>query len=190
MKGPLVHLGVSAEMSTGAVGKVPPKDLARKFASLPRAAWDRDGDGRVSAEDCRKFLAIAYDIRDEPGRLIRQDNGRIVNYHAIQEWDRDQSGTLSRSEFVTNHWSKKESESIFAKGDSEPIPEPFRELARSVHFERYRLSNVHGGAPVAVSDASKFHQISDSLWERIEPTLPVYKPNCRGDVHVCLYAVL
>jgi transposase len=28
--------------------------------------------------------------------------------------------------------------------------------------------------------ASKFHQISDSLWERIEPLLPVYKQNCKG----------
>ena len=28
--------------------------------------------------------------------------------------------------------------------------------------------------------ASKFLQISDSLWERIEPLLPVYKPSCKG----------
>jgi putative transposase len=28
--------------------------------------------------------------------------------------------------------------------------------------------------------ASKFHQISDSLWERIEPLLPNYKPSCNG----------
>ena len=28
--------------------------------------------------------------------------------------------------------------------------------------------------------ASKFHQISDSLWGRIEPLLPDYKPSCNG----------
>ena len=28
--------------------------------------------------------------------------------------------------------------------------------------------------------ASKFHQISDSLWERIEPLLPVYKQSYKG----------
>ena len=28
--------------------------------------------------------------------------------------------------------------------------------------------------------ASKFHQISDSLWERIKPLLPVYKKSCKG----------
>jgi transposase len=28
--------------------------------------------------------------------------------------------------------------------------------------------------------ASKFHQISDALWERIEPLLPNYKRSCKG----------
>ena len=28
--------------------------------------------------------------------------------------------------------------------------------------------------------ASKFHQISDALWERIEPLLPNYKRSCNG----------
>jgi transposase len=28
--------------------------------------------------------------------------------------------------------------------------------------------------------ASRFHQISDSLWERIKPLLPVYKRSCKG----------
>jgi transposase len=33
---------------------------------------------------------------------------------------------------------------------------------------------------MAGSCASKFHQISDSLWERIKPLLPVYKQSCKG----------
>lgn len=33
---------------------------------------------------------------------------------------------------------------------------------------------------MAVSDASKFHQIPDALWERIKPLLPVYKRSCKG----------
>jgi transposase len=33
---------------------------------------------------------------------------------------------------------------------------------------------------VAVCCASKFHQISDALWERIEPMLPIYKRSCKG----------
>jgi len=28
--------------------------------------------------------------------------------------------------------------------------------------------------------ASKFHQISDLYWERIEPLFPVYKKSCNG----------
>ena len=33
---------------------------------------------------------------------------------------------------------------------------------------------------MVASCASKFHQISDALWERIEPLLPNYKPSCKG----------
>lgn len=33
---------------------------------------------------------------------------------------------------------------------------------------------------MAASDASKFHQIPDALWERIEPLLPNYKRSCKG----------
>lgn len=33
---------------------------------------------------------------------------------------------------------------------------------------------------MAVGDASRFHQIPDVLWERIEPLLPKYKPSPKG----------
>ena len=33
---------------------------------------------------------------------------------------------------------------------------------------------------MAVSCASKFHQIPDALWERMIPLLPIYKTNCKG----------
>ena len=33
---------------------------------------------------------------------------------------------------------------------------------------------------MAVSCASKFYQIPDALWERIEPILPTYKRSCKG----------
>jgi len=87
------------------------------IAAVSRRAWDCDGDGKVSREDCRKLLEITYGIRDQGGRLIRQDNGWIVNCHSIWNWDRDLSGTLSRSEFVANHWKTSENEAIFDSGD-------------------------------------------------------------------------
>ena len=37
-----------------------------------------------------------------------------------------------------------------------------------------------GVVPMADRNASKFHQISDSLWQRVEPLLPVYKRSCKG----------
>ena len=39
---------------------------------------------------------------------------------------------------------------------------------------------LHGGVSLAASCASKFHQISDGLWERMQPQLPNYKTSCKG----------
>ena len=33
---------------------------------------------------------------------------------------------------------------------------------------------------MAASESSKFHQIPDALWERVEPLLPNYKVSCKG----------
>jgi transposase len=33
---------------------------------------------------------------------------------------------------------------------------------------------------MAVDSASKFHEVSDSLWLRIELVLPIYKTSCKG----------
>jgi transposase len=33
---------------------------------------------------------------------------------------------------------------------------------------------------MAAKSASKFHEISDSLWERFELVLPIYKTSCKG----------
>ena len=49
-----------------------------------------------------------------------------------------------------------------------------------MRFESQELSNQHGSASMAATWASNFHQIPDSLWERIAPLLPVYKTSCKG----------
>ena len=33
---------------------------------------------------------------------------------------------------------------------------------------------------MSVRESSKFHQIPDALWERVEPVLPNYKTGCQG----------
>jgi transposase len=53
-------------------------------------------------------------------------------------------------------------------------------LARVVRFEASLFSKLHGGVPMVESCASKFHQLPDVLWERIEPLLPNYKRSCKG----------
>jgi transposase len=39
---------------------------------------------------------------------------------------------------------------------------------------------LHGDKPMAASLASEFHQISEELWDCIEPVLPIYKRSCKG----------
>ena len=62
----------------------------------------------------------------------------------------------------------------------EAIQEPFASLARRMLFEKRVVSKLHGGVPMAASYSSKFDQIPDALWERMEPVLPNYKRSCKG----------
>lgn len=55
-----------------------------------------------------------------------------------------------------------------------------RPLARHVRREEEFPFSLPGDVPMAASHASKFHQISDALWERITPLLPIYKTSCKG----------
>jgi transposase len=55
-----------------------------------------------------------------------------------------------------------------------------RSLARAVRIESSFFPILHGGVLMAASCASKFHQIPNALWERIEPLLPNYKRSCKG----------
>jgi transposase len=47
-------------------------------------------------------------------------------------------------------------------------------------FEKRVVSKLHGGVPMVASCSSKFDQIPDVLWERMEPVLPNYKRSCKG----------
>jgi transposase len=49
-----------------------------------------------------------------------------------------------------------------------------------MQFEAIVSSILQGGMLMATVEASKFHQIPDALWERIELMLPIYKPSCKG----------
>lgn len=49
-----------------------------------------------------------------------------------------------------------------------------------MRFETSLFSKLHGGVRMVESCASKFHQLPDVLWKRIEPLLPNYKRSCKG----------
>ena len=42
------------------------------------------------------------------------------------------------------------------------------------------IPKLHGGVSMAEKSSSKFHQIPDALWERIDLVIPIYKSSCKG----------
>jgi transposase len=53
-------------------------------------------------------------------------------------------------------------------------------LARGVRFEEEFILNLHGGVSMAGDSASRFHQIPEPLWERIDLVIPIYKTSYKG----------
>jgi len=39
---------------------------------------------------------------------------------------------------------------------------------------------LHGGVSMAEESASRFHQIPEALWERIDLVIPIYNTSCKG----------
>jgi transposase len=42
------------------------------------------------------------------------------------------------------------------------------------------ILKLHGGASMADDSASRFHQIPEALWERMDLVIPIYKTSCKG----------
>ena len=59
-----------------------------------------------------------------------------------------------------------------------------RSVARRVQFEG-RFSRFARRCVDGRSIASKFHQIPDALWERIDLVLPIYNRSCKGGGRGC-----
>src|SRR5271156_3743302 len=55
-----------------------------------------------------------------------------------------------------------------------------RPLAHGVRFEAMFVLNLHGGLSMAGDSASRFHQIPEALWERIDLVIPIYQSSSKG----------
>lgn len=61
---------------------------------------DPDGNGKVTRDEARRFLEIQFGIRRGDGKLLREPNGRVVNYMLYLHVDLNKNDKLERAEFI------------------------------------------------------------------------------------------
>lgn len=61
---------------------------------------DQNSDGKISRAEAKRFLEQQLGSRLDHGPPLREPTGRLVQYDRFLETDRDEDGTLSRSEFM------------------------------------------------------------------------------------------
>lgn len=62
--------------------------------------WNRDGGQRISRENCRLVLEVAYGLRWPDGQLLRTPSGLVLDSAGFQRIDVDQDGRLSEKEYL------------------------------------------------------------------------------------------
>jgi len=94
--------------------------VSAALGSITVRNWDLDRDGYVTIDECRGLLERAYGICLMDGSVVRLPNGRVVNVGMLRQFDADQDGVLSRTEFVSKFWiGPEKSREIFKTHDKD-----------------------------------------------------------------------
>ncbi|QDT96524.1 EF-hand domain-containing protein [Gimesia aquarii] len=98
--------------------------IHERITGLPEAdlkEWDRDADGKVSLEDCRRVLEAAYGIRRLDGQPLYLPSGQVVYWWHFKDLDRDRNNQLTLKEFQAyyNRFGEEEAVKRFQKGDTD-----------------------------------------------------------------------
>ncbi|MBS0201417.1 MAG: EF-hand domain-containing protein [Planctomycetes bacterium] len=84
------------------------ESLSPDLADLAGTNADQNRDGTVSRDELRHLVEVAYGVCLSDGTPIRVPTGQFFNYPYFVALDADHNGKLSRSEFVTRHYSGPE----------------------------------------------------------------------------------
>ncbi len=96
--------------------------LTRSIPGLAMASWDdwsRGGEGRVTIEDCRTVLEIAYGVRRPAGELLRTRAGLVIDWTTFQRVDVDSNDRITSKEYVDFFGHEKLGGPAKAKADFE-----------------------------------------------------------------------
>lgn len=69
----------------------------RGLESTKFSDWDVDRSGKVSREEVRSVLEIAFGIRTPEGKLLRSPSGRVVDWAMFRQLRLDRNGFVSRA---------------------------------------------------------------------------------------------
>lgn len=75
-----------------------------EFSEMAR--WDLDQDGRLASPEIRRGIESLYGLRDQRGRSLRREDGRVFNLQTVIFADKDQNGSLAKSEFLPMYWKQ------------------------------------------------------------------------------------
>ena len=82
---------------------------------------DTDADGRVSRAEGRRYLEMLLGIREIDGKMLREPNGRVVNFMLFMYADLNRNGKLEKAEFMERSFAgdgaKAEFDSVNADGN-------------------------------------------------------------------------
>jgi len=83
------------EYSGAAIGRRIPGLEMTGFAD-----WDLNHDQKISRDEAKHFLEIAYGIRLPTGELLRLKSGSVVDWQLFRRLDPDGRGQVSREEYL------------------------------------------------------------------------------------------
>lgn len=76
-----------------------------ELAGVVASEWDGNRDGRVSEDECRFILEIAFGVRLPAGQPLRFPPSLVVNWASISWFDENGDGALSKAEYTARHWA-------------------------------------------------------------------------------------
>lgn len=79
---------------------------------------DPDLDQQVTREEARRFVEIQAGVRRSDGKLLREPNGRVVQYMQFQFADRDRNDQIDRAELLA-YAGEKDAALILQKVDTD-----------------------------------------------------------------------
>ncbi len=98
------------------IGSISPGGKRYVTGRILRQA-DGDADGRLSRNEAKRFLQQQLGIRWHSGPLLREPTGRTVRMDRFIDADRDQSHSLSRTEFAAARWNDSAENHYFTVHD-------------------------------------------------------------------------